>query len=80
MRWPERVVPHYADLPEDDVTWSGNVPVTGAARTLTDCGEEGGRPDEVSKALAQGLVRGLFSADDVATPTARISAWLERDG
>ena len=80
VRWPDRVVPHCADLQDEDATWIGNVPVTKPVRTVVDCVEEGGRPDEVWKALAQGLSKGLFSADEVAAPKARVAAWLERNG
>jgi predicted transcriptional regulator of viral defense system len=80
LRWPDRVTPHYADLEDEDVTWIGNVPVTSAARAVADCADEALRPDELQKAIAQGLARGLFEADHVAAPQARITAWLNRDG
>lgn len=35
---PEGLRLHYADLVDDERTWHGPVPITKAARTVSDCG------------------------------------------
>ena len=80
MRWPHGVVPHYGDLRSEERTWIGNVPATAAARAIADCADDHLRPDELAKAIEQGLSRGLFSAEDVAGPQVGLAAWMTSGG
>jgi len=79
LRWPESVTAHFADLDDEHRTWIGNVPVTTAARAVLDCADAEVRPDELMKAIKQGLARGLFDPDVVAAARERVAIWSHRD-
>jgi predicted transcriptional regulator of viral defense system len=59
------LVLHYANLPESERTWIGNVPVTTIGRTLRDAMDAGVDPDLVEQAIAQGTARKLLRREDV---------------
>jgi predicted transcriptional regulator of viral defense system len=65
LRIPEEVVPHYADLSTEDRTWIGHVPVTSPARTVRDCIADHVSPELVDQAVAEGLARGVFTANEI---------------
>jgi predicted transcriptional regulator of viral defense system len=59
LRVPQGLVLHYADVPLQDRSWNGAVPVTSIRRTLNDCALEGFSPDLLRQATKQALARGL---------------------
>jgi predicted transcriptional regulator of viral defense system len=65
FRVPEGVVLHYADVPPEDRTWFGAVPMTTAGRSLTDCAHEGLSPELLRQAAQQALRRGLVTKADL---------------
>lgn len=73
LRVPEGLRLHYANLAEDERAWHGPVPITTPARTVKDCAAAGVSPEFVEQAIAQGLDRGLFEADEVAVAAAVIA-------
>lgn len=64
LRVPPGVVLHFADLPRDDTTWHGPVPVTTPLRTLRDGAAAHLQPDQLALAQQQALARGLFSPSE----------------
>lgn len=66
LRFPHGVVPHYADVPENDRVWVGAVLVTHPARAVLDCAETRLSPDLLRQAFEEGLEQGLFSAEMVS--------------
>lgn len=71
---PAALVMHYAELPDDAVTWMGSVRVTTPAQTLKDCEASGVSLELIEQALKQGLSRGLFSKDEVAGVSRKIAS------
>ncbi len=61
FRVPAGVVLHHADVPADERSWFGAVPVTGPARSLNDCAREAMSPDLLRQAAEQALRRGLVT-------------------
>jgi predicted transcriptional regulator of viral defense system len=62
FRVPKGFVLHYADVPHEDRSWHGAVPVTSTRRTLNDCARAGNLPpDLLRQAAKQALVRGLVT-------------------
>lgn len=61
VKKPPISVTHYADVPNDDWEWIGNLPVTKPVRTLEDCMSASASPDLVSQAAEQVIRRGEFS-------------------
>lgn len=59
FRVPEGLVLHHADVPLEERTWVGAVPVTSTRRTLNDCAQAGLSPDLLRQAAQQALSRGL---------------------
>jgi len=57
---PNGVELHNADIPPNDWSWFGAVPVTTPERTLLDCVAARVPPDLVAQAHADGLRRGLI--------------------
>lgn len=66
MKFPEVLVPHFADLPAEDRAWVGSIPVTTPARTVLDCAEAHVPPELVAQAIQEGIERGLFTVEMVA--------------
>ena len=67
LRAPTNVVVHFGSVTAKGArAWSGAVPVTKPARTVSDCAVDSVAPDLVAQAVRQGLQRGLFAIDDVA--------------
>jgi len=66
FRVPDGLVLHYADVPPQDRSWNGAVPVTSTRRTLNDCAFEGLSPDLLRQATKQALTRGLVTKAEVA--------------
>jgi predicted transcriptional regulator of viral defense system len=66
LRVPEGVVLHHADVPKQDRTWFGPVPVTTVKRTLNDCAREGLSPELLRQATKQALERGLVVRSELA--------------
>jgi predicted transcriptional regulator of viral defense system len=62
---PPIVVLHYADIPESDRTWVGQVPVTTVGRTLRDAVDAGMDPGLIAQAIAEGTARKLIGRSDV---------------
>lgn len=80
---PAPLALHYADLPEEAVTWMGSIRVTTPAQTLRDCEQAGVSLEFIEQALREGLARGLFSKDEAADlarglPTARAPRMIDR--
>jgi predicted transcriptional regulator of viral defense system len=61
FRVPEGVVLHHADVPLDDRTWFGAVPINNPRRTLSDCAQVGIPPDLLRQSVRQALRRGLVA-------------------
>jgi len=66
FRIPDGVVLHHADVPPEDRTWFGAVPVTKPGRTLSDCAHAGLPPDLLRQAVRQALRRGLVTRAEIA--------------
>lgn len=66
MKFPEVLVPHFADLPAEDRAWVGSIPVTTPGRTVLDCASAHVSPELVAQAIQEGLERGLFTVESVA--------------
>jgi predicted transcriptional regulator of viral defense system len=66
LRVPDGLVLHYADVPPQDRSWNGAVPVTSTRRTLNDCAVEGLSPDLLRQATKQALTRGLVTKAELA--------------
>jgi predicted transcriptional regulator of viral defense system len=66
FRVPDGLVLHYADVPPQDRSWNGAVPVTSTGRTLNDCAVEGLSPDLLRQATKQALTRGLVTKAELA--------------
>jgi predicted transcriptional regulator of viral defense system len=61
FRVPAGVVLHHSDVPAEDQSWFGAVPVTHPRRTLNDCATEGLSPELLRQAAQQALRRGLVT-------------------
>lgn len=59
FRVPRGIALHHADVPLDERSWIGAVPVTNARRSLNDCANVGMSPDLLRQAAQQALRRGL---------------------
>jgi predicted transcriptional regulator of viral defense system len=60
LRVPRGVMASFADVPDQDRSWVGCLPVTKARRTLEDCAEAAVSPELIAQALAQARDRGLL--------------------
>jgi predicted transcriptional regulator of viral defense system len=65
FRVPEGLVLHHADVPLEERTWVGAVPVTSTRRTLNDCALAGLSPDLLRQAAKQALGRGLVTKSEM---------------
>lgn len=59
FRVPKDVVLHHADVPPEDRSWFGSVPVTSVRRSLNDSAQSGLSPELLQQAAQQALRRGL---------------------
>lgn len=66
FRVPRGIVLHHADVPADDRSWVGAVPVTTPRRTLNDCARDGISPELLKQATLQALRRGLVVKSELA--------------
>lgn len=67
LKGPTGLILAYVDIPPADRAWFGAVPVTKPARTVNDCAAANAPPDFIMQAIAEGLHRGLFRREEVAT-------------
>jgi predicted transcriptional regulator of viral defense system len=74
LRVPRGVAPHHADVPDDERTWVGAVPVTDARRTLVDCAAAQVAPGLVRDAFEAAAERGMLARDSVP----EVAAYLKR--
>jgi predicted transcriptional regulator of viral defense system len=65
FRVPEGLVLHHADVPLEERTWVGAVPVTSTRRTLNDCAQAALSPDLLRQAAQQALSRGLVTKPEL---------------
>jgi predicted transcriptional regulator of viral defense system len=69
--WPRRsgiprlLALHTANVPPDERTWVGPVPVTTVARTLRDAVDANIDPDLIAQAIAEGKARKLIARTDL---------------
>lgn len=73
FRVPPDLVLHHADVPPEDRSWAGAVPITNPRRSLNDCAKDGLSPELLRQAARQALRRGLVAKhelDDVETALA----------
>lgn len=61
FRVPKGIVLHHADIPADQRTWVGAVPVTAVRHTLSDCALAALPPDLLRQGARQALARGLVT-------------------
>lgn len=61
FRVPRGIVLHHADIPADQRTWVGAVPITAVRRTLSDCALAALPPDLLRQGARQALARGLVT-------------------
>jgi predicted transcriptional regulator of viral defense system len=66
FRLPKGLVLHCAEVPKEDHTWLGPVPITSVQRTLNDCAREALSPELLRQAAKQALRRGLVVRDGLA--------------
>jgi predicted transcriptional regulator of viral defense system len=74
---PKHVVVHYADLPDEDRTWIGNLRTTSVRRTLSDCLQELVAPELVAQASLQAAERGLIGSNEVLSAPL-VNLWRSR--
>lgn len=77
VKTPPGVVVSYADLPDEDRTWHGPVPVTTVRRTLSDCLHAHVAPELVAQASAHAVARGLIAPTEILT-TQAIRLWRHK--
>lgn len=65
FRVPEGLVLHPADVPLEERTWVGAVPVTSTRRTLNDCALAALSPDLLRQATQQAISRGLVTKPEL---------------
>jgi len=65
LRVPAGVVIHHADVPAEDRSWFGAVPVTNPRRTLDDCSTDALSPELLRQAAQQALRRGLVARNEL---------------
>ncbi len=63
MRYPQAILPSFAEVEEADRCWRGQLPVTSPLRTIRDCRADHVEPDLVDQAVEEALERGLFRAE-----------------
>lgn len=63
---PSGLALHYADIPAEDRSWYGPVPITQPRRTLNDCAQGDLAPDLLQQAASQALLRGLVTKTEIA--------------
>jgi predicted transcriptional regulator of viral defense system len=61
LRVPAGITLHLADVPDEDRSWFGVVPLTSPRRTLIDCATAQLSPQLLSQAARQALRRGLVT-------------------
>jgi predicted transcriptional regulator of viral defense system len=77
IKHPPRLVTFYDDLPAEDRTWHGPVPVTTVRRTIADCLHADVSAELVAQASAQAAERGLITSAEVLTAPS-IGLWRYR--
>lgn len=75
LKVPSVLILAYADIPVADRSWFGAVPVTKPARTINDCAAAYVAPDFIMQAIDEGLHRGLFHREAVATAEQSIAIY-----
>jgi predicted transcriptional regulator of viral defense system len=60
-RLPALVASHFGEVPDEDRTWVGAVPVTTVRRTIADCARVGVQQQFIGTAIDQALSRGLVT-------------------
>jgi predicted transcriptional regulator of viral defense system len=65
LRVPPDTVLHYADVPSEERTWFGAVPITSPRRALNDCAKDGLSPELLKHAARQALRRGLATKHEL---------------
>lgn len=77
VKLPPQMDVSYDDVPDEDRTWHGPVPVTTVRRTLADCLHANVSAELVAQASAQAAERGLITPAEVLT-TPMIGLWRFR--
>lgn len=72
-RVPADVRVHRADVPPEDRTWFGPVPITTVPRTLEDCARDHLAPELLRHATRQALRRGLTTIEDLPAVIAALA-------
>jgi predicted transcriptional regulator of viral defense system len=75
FRVPEGIELHHADVPSDEQTWFGPVPITSVKRTLNDCARDGLSPELLRQAASQALRRGLVVRGELQDVEAALKAF-----
>lgn len=65
LRVPSDTLLYHADVPPEDRTWFGSVPITKPRRTLNDCAKDGLSPELLQHAAQQALRRGLVTRAEI---------------
>ncbi|HET9620105.1 MAG TPA: type IV toxin-antitoxin system AbiEi family antitoxin domain-containing protein [Kofleriaceae bacterium] len=73
LRVPTDVVLFHADVPPEDRTWFGPVPITKPRRALNDCANDGLSPEFLQQAAQQALRRGLVTRDEIGDVEAALA-------
>lgn len=73
VRIPPGVVLHFADLPAEDCSWFGPVPITTVVRTLRDCTNGELSAEQIHLGSQQALRRGLISPEEFESIRANLT-------
>jgi len=75
FRVPADVLLHHADVPPEERTWFGSVPITSPERTLKDCAQSAFAPDLLRQAAQQALRRGLVEKGNLGPVEEALAAF-----
>jgi predicted transcriptional regulator of viral defense system len=75
FRIPDGVVLHHADVPPEERTWFGPVPITSPARTLHDCARASVSPELLRMGAQQALRRGLVGRNEIGDVEQALAAF-----
>jgi len=63
---PKGVIPYYDDVPDDDITWHGELPFTSPERTLRDLAKKKFDQELIEQAIKKTLLNDILTFQKVA--------------
>ncbi len=78
LRVPDGLVLAFKDVPTNEISWDGSIPMTNVTRTLLDCVTENISPEIIQSAYVTAIQKGILQKNSLPIVTNYLSRFISK--